>query len=566
MGKSKVTKERVQNAQKHLKEAIKRGLGLSEYLSGVGLGNGYIRNTAAKLRKFNDNELTSDESKFMKLYDEYLSSKRVRPVKTEPTVVDYDSLTPEEQEMVSYDAYNDDKFDDRSYGEVLRENETDTFVDTTTGKEVKKISKYYYHIKIKGEHDLTGYLTRDEMNMVYRLYSNLDGAGLTVRAVSRHFTNLTYRDFKRILRAFNITKQSIPVAPHILEEESDDRVLEMVFRNKENNILKKLDAERGKHVEVILKETQRELIELKNKKKWVDDALSTFSVSDLKPFTLKKKNIANEKALMVYISDQHVGADNTGSLYPNRYDEEVFNDRLTQILLEIEVQVDTFGTFDRIIVCNLGDALDGYNGQTTRGGHQLPQNLDNKGQFDVYVNGMLNFFDSLHVINGSNYVDYYCVSQDNHSGSFGYVANRALELVLGVKFPEMRVKVFDKFINHFNYGDHTFMLTHGKDDSDRKFGLPLILDLKAELFINEYIDNYRLRSKYIHLIKGDLHQSATQFAKRFRYKNVASQFGSSKWINNNFGNTPSAIDMEVVYKNDERVWSSRLTFESENEE
>jgi len=566
MGKKQITEERLSRAHALLKETIKKGDTLPNYLRSQGVSHTYVRNLASDLRVFNTDELTDDETKFMGLYSEYLDLRKVKPLKTEEVAIDYDSLTAEEQELVSYDAYNDDKFDDRSFGEALRENETDTFIDTPTGKEVKRITRYYYCIKIKGEQDLTGYLTRDEMNMVYRLYSNLDGAGLTIRAVSRHFNSLTYRDFKRILRAFNITKQSIPIAPHVLEEETDDRILDLIFRNKENNILKKLELERGKHVETLLKETQRELVELKNKKKWVDDAVKTLNITDIIPFAIKQKELDNEKALMVYISDQHVGADNTGSLYPNRYDEEVFNERLTQIINEIQVQIRTFGIFDRIIVCNLGDALDGYNGYTTRGGHQLPQNLDNKGQFEVYVRGMLSLFDSLHGLNGANHIDYYSVGQDNHSGSFGYIANMTLEMVLDVKYPDMKVKVFDKFINHLKYGEHTFMLTHGKDDVDRKHGLPLILDMKTELYINEYIDNFRLKGRYLHLIKGDLHQSATQFAKRFRYKNVASQFGSSKWIHNNFGNTPSAIDMEVVYKHDERMWSTRLTFHQTDDE
>jgi hypothetical protein len=556
MGKSKITPKRVKKAYELLTDALKKGVSVPDYLRSKGYSHAYVRNLASDLRKFNEDELSSEELQFMEVYSQQLTTKKPTKVTTLQ-----ENLTPEEIELVKYDAFTDDNYDDRSYGDSLRENSDDVFIDPITGKPVTRITRYFYCIKIKGEADLTGYLTRDEMDMVYRLYSNLDGAGLTVRAVSRHFNTLTYRDFKRILRAFNITKQSIPVAPHVLEEETDDKLMKIIFGNKENLILKKLELERGKYVESLLKETQRELVDLKENKRWVEEVIRSVSIKDVIPFTIDKKEIRNEKALMVYLSDQHVGADNTGSLYPNHYDEKVFNERLQKTLAEIATQVDTFGIFDRIIICNLGDALDGYNGQTTRGGHKLPQNLDNKGQFDVYVKGMLSFFDALHTLNGANHIDYYCVSQDNHSGSFGYVANRTLEMVFNVKYPEMKVKVFDKFINFFTYGDHAFMLTHGKDDSDRKYGLPLILDMKTELYINEYIDNYRPSGRYLHLIKGDLHQSAVQFGKRFRYKNVASQFGSSKWIHNNFGNTPSAVDMEVVYKYDERLWSTRLTFQ-----
>ena len=44
-----------------------------------------------------------------------------------------------------------------------------------------------------------------------------------------------------------------------------------------------------------------------------------------------------------------------------------------------------FGAFYSIYVCDLGDAVDGWNGYTTRGGHKLPQNMSNKEVFETYV-------------------------------------------------------------------------------------------------------------------------------------------------------------------------------------
>ena len=49
----------------------------------------------------------------------------------------------------------------------------------------------------------------------------------------------------------------------------------------------------------------------------------------------------------------------------------------------------------RIIVCNLGDSLDGMNQQTTRGGHLLPQNLNNKDQYKVFFSVMMDLFKNL---------------------------------------------------------------------------------------------------------------------------------------------------------------------------
>lgn len=75
--------------------------------------------------------------------------------------------------------------------------------------------------------------------------------------------------------------------------------------------------------------------------------------------------------------------------------------------------------------------------------------------------------------------------------------------------------------------------------------LPLTLDVKTENFINEYLDTKMIAGNVI-FVKGDLHQSATTYGRRFIYKSVGSLFGSSEWIHKNFGNTPAACDYSVL--------------------
>ena len=74
---------------------------------------------------------------------------------------------------------------------------------------------------------------------------------------------------------------------------------------------------------------------------------------------------------------------------------------------------------------------------------------------------------------------------------------------------------------------------------------PLILDTNTENKINNYLDAFNLSGK-INFIKGDLHQSATTFGKRFRYKSVGSFFGSSEWIMQNFGFTKAVCDIDIL--------------------
>ena len=65
------------------------------------------------------------------------------------------------------------------------------------------------------------------------------GSSLTQRIVSRNFPEYSLVDFKRILRAFNITKASAPFAPHMFEEYTEDQLKEIHLREKEISKQKK---------------------------------------------------------------------------------------------------------------------------------------------------------------------------------------------------------------------------------------------------------------------------------------------------------------------------------------
>lgn len=446
-----------------------------------------------------------------------------------------------------YDAEVDADYDERSTSEIIRDEEG-------------KIEKYTYKVMIRGERDLVGEFSREEMDMVYRLYSSLDGAGLTQRNIVREFSHLDLRDFKRILRAFNITKQSIPVAPHIIEENTTLQVRDIVFRNKENNLLKKLDQDRNKEFEKLYYKVRAALEEEKQKnlqiKKIISDALIGFNAEPLK---IEIKPVQNEVALMVYLSDMHVGAhnDETESLFSSAYDADEFAERLVKVLNKIGEFGKLYGRIDSVYICNLGDNLDGFNANTTRGGHELPQNLNNREQFTTYVNGMMRFFTSLYEMNISNNIHFMSVGDCNHSGDFGYTSNWALLKIMELRFPEVQLRLFDKFIEHFEYGNHCFIMTHGKDKKHKKHGFPLSLDTKTELYFNDYIIHSNVdRNKHISVVKADLHSNNCQAGKFFRYRNTMSLYGGSPWIDANFGYTKPGVSFDIVSKNDHQILES----------
>ena len=136
-------------------------------------------------------------------------------------------------------------------------------------------------------------------------------------------------------------------------------------------------------------------------------------------------------------------------------------------------------------------------------------------------------------------------------GDVGFMANKSLEACLMALNPEIEVSIFEQFIDYFVINNHYFVLSHGKDAKDMFRNLPLIINDKVENQINEYLDyNDIYADRRVSFIKGDLHQTAATYAKRFRYKSVGSFFGSSEWIHKNFGNTKAVVDYDIMLDDD----------------
>ena len=291
-----------------------------------------------------------------------------------------------------------------------------------------------------------------------------------------------------------------------------------------------------------------------------------FSQLPLSGRTLKKLPESNNKALFVYLSDRHIGAYVSGNaLYKNTYDGQEYEDRMEEVYYQILKMHHIFGTFEDIYIIDLGDKMDGQNGYTTRGGHKLPQNMSNKQAFETAIRVEKNFFDKLiedniaatyHVLQNCN---------SNHGGDFDYMVTRSLEISLHAVYPWVKPRMLTKFIEHEVYGEHVFLFTHGKDDEDMKHGLPLHLNDKTENYFRKYLMYHNINPElaYVSIIKGDLHMANSQETYGFRYRNVLSLFGGSKWIGTNFGPNRAGVCFDIVEKHDQAIFETKVTFGKE---
>jgi len=197
---------------------------------------------------------------------------------------------------------------------------------------------------------------------------------------------------------------------------------------------------------------------------------------------------------------------------------------------------------DTLFLNDLGDFMDGWDGFTTRGGHALPQNMDNQKAFDVGLRFKIQMIDAL--FKSYSKIKIVNICNDNHAGSFGYIVNSAFKTYIELKYPD-NIEVINqrKFIDHYIIENRCFILTHGKDDKSLKFGFKPKLDPIQIEKIKNYIDEYKLHNYDIEFGKGDSHQLLfdSTSSTAFEYQNFGALSPPSDWVKTNFKNTKSSF-------------------------
>jgi hypothetical protein len=189
----------------------------------------------------------------------------------------------------------------------------------------------------------------------------------------------------------------------------------------------------------------------------------------------------------------------------------------------------------------------GPTNKTARLDHTLPENMDGYEQANAYITLIHKFVYALSKMSICNKVALYSVRCGNHTGVIEYMATRAL---FGeIRGESIKTTLFDSFFGTFKEGDHTFVLTHGKDDKFMKKGMPLVLDDKNKVMIYEWLDDNKIYGDNIHIIKGDLHSSNYSSCRKFDYRNVLSLFGASDYSSFNFSRNSYGVSYYLCIGN-----------------
>ena len=278
---------------------------------------------------------------------------------------------------------------------------------------------------------------------------------------------------------------------------------------------------------------------------------------------LVKKSIIPESETtdrLIY-TDVHTGMDASRkglALYSADWNEKELN-------LRIDIMINTMikeKRSDVLIVDELGDYMDGWDGETTRGGHKLPQNMTNEEAYDIGLSAKVRLANELskhwkHVVFNN-------INDDNHAGAFAYTINSAFKRIVDVTISNVEVVNHRKFINHYYIGRHCFVITHGKDSRNLKLGLKPKLDPKQIETIDQYLKNNDVykNAQYIEIAKGDSHQFLLDISSSddFEYLNLMAFSPSSEWVQTNFKKGRSGFYIQRIHNELNRKDSTPFWF------
>ena len=511
----------------HLSKAVKQGKTKNAYSTENSLSAGYFGNTKT-------------------LIDEAYNSKQISQEEYNNITILWNEISGNIIKKSKEVKVSDDDIENQRATTEFERDEND------------KISGYSFSILIKDKAPLKGMLTREEMNEIYRLYSAY-GSNISQREVSRFFPEFSLIDFKKILRAFNITKASAQFAPHLIEELPESELKLMALREKENNLLRSIEAEQIKNNERLVKDLTKENYYLKSQLSNLDDTIKSYFGKEVEKLSINPPLEFNEldsdgETLILHLADIHFGAKTSpNSLYGNEYNKNEVKRRLTSVLENLPKRY-----YNNVIVNFLGDMLDGMDRKTTRRDHELPQNLDNYEQVNSYLEVMESFIKTLQYKLNPNNIKLYSVKSGNHDGIAGYTATKALFTKLQYTCKNIDCFVFDDFFGTYSVKNHQFIITHGKDDEFMKRGLPVNLNDTTLVKLYEWLDSVNINGRNIHFIKGDLHQENINSNYKLDYRNVLSLYGSSDYGQLNFGRQPDGISYEII-DNDGNLLRGNLT-------
>ena len=279
----------------------------------------------------------------------------------------------------------------------------------------------------------------------------------------------------------------------------------------------------------------KEVIE-NNIKPMLDFAMEALSRN---PVKLNPSKTFNKRIVFDIITDVHGGMSTEGGFLNYEWNSKLLIKGFEENLQSLTNAYNQYGRFENLVLMDLGDTLDGYEGLTTRGGHKLDQNMTSEQQFALVLNAYMSLIEAALENDISDKITVHRAENDNHNGSFNQILGTTLETVLKRLYPKANLNFVRQsdFIAYQKYGENSIVTTHGKDKKFMKHGMPLVMNAKWEQYLNSILQRWGLLNTNVKVFKGDLHTLGMSSHTFFEYYNMPAFSPPSGWCQHNIGNS-----------------------------
>ncbi len=127
------------------------------------------------------------------------------------------------------------------------------------------------------------------------------------------------------------------------------------------------------------------------------NTLITAAIDSLnrEPIKLNPAKSFNKRVVVDIITDVHAGMDPSHGFLSYEWNSAKLIQAFEQNLSTLLSYFNIHGRFEELVLMDLGDTLDGYEGLTTRGGHKLDQNMTSEQQFSLVLNSYISLIESI---------------------------------------------------------------------------------------------------------------------------------------------------------------------------
>jgi hypothetical protein len=384
--------------------------------------------------------------------------------------------------------------------------------------EDNKIIDYSFTIYIQGEKPFVGKLTREQLETIHQYYPHV-----TMMNVSSYFPYLTFQQFKRVIRCFNITKDMLfPL--HILEEHTEEEIAEFALKNKASASLNKIVEKRSSFIEKKYFESQEKIHDLQNIQKFIEDTIEKYYTRE-EPNELSKPDIFGQYTDICYLmySDIHYGKKYSNPVFGRGYNKDIAHERMMQIAKKT-VDYIRFKNLKVLYILFGGDMYESIMTGGMRAEHLKSMDITGIDQLIFGVDSQIEFLNELRIYLGDEFPIVVTYIGGNHdrigkdrdddqerTGSLiaYHMIEREFKNDDFIKFNIPRKQVYVEKHQNYNMNDLCIIAHHGDAEIIKKKG-------------HELVNLYGIGTSGYHLVvNGHWHSSEISFNAGTNYMEIS---------------------------------------------